>query len=142
MHSPALAFRERTTHARVALAALALTATAALVVPGAEALPPGGPVSTHNGAKVTLDRTSVKAGGRIRVTGTHWKAKGSRVQDGAQVTVKIDDRDILAIFPIRNKRFSGWVRIPKQVKAGRHWLRFLASDPATSVKSKTFRVRK
>ena len=142
MHPPTLALRERSAHARAALAVLVLTALAALAVPTARALPPGGPVSTKNGAKVKLDRTSVKAGGRIRVTGTNWKAKGSRVQDGAQVTVKIDDRDILAVFPIRNKRFSGWVRIPKQVKAGRHWLRFLASEPATSVKSKAFRVRR
>jgi hypothetical protein len=125
----------------VALVLLLPAALVALAVPVARAVPPGGPVSTHNGAQVRIDRTSVKAGGRIKVTGSNWKAKGSRVQDGAQVTVKIDDQDILAIFPIRNKRFSGWVRIPKQVKAGRHWLRFLASDPATSVKSKAFKVR-
>jgi hypothetical protein len=138
MPSPTLAVRERSSHVRVALVLLLL---AAVAVPAARAVPPGGPVSTHNGAKVRIDRTAVKAGGRIKVTGSNWKAKGSRVQDGAQVTVKIDDRDILAIFPIRHQRFSGWVRIPKQVKAGRHWLRFLASEPATSVKSKAFRVR-
>jgi len=123
--------------------ALALALTLALALASAAvAVPPGGPTSTHNGAKVALDRTSVKAGGRIKVTGTSWRSKGSRVQDGAQVTVKIDDRDILAIFPIKAKRFSGWVRIPKQVKAGRHWLRFLASEPATSVKSRAFTVRR
>lgn len=124
-------------HARTALAALALTVA---VAPVAGAIPPGGPAETHNGAKVRLDRKAVKAGGRIKVTGTAWKAKGSRTEDGATVTVKIDDRDILALLPIRNRRFSGWVRIPKQVKAGRHWLRFLAAEPATSVKSATFRV--
>jgi hypothetical protein len=144
MTSPTLALRERSSHARAALAVLLLTAAAAasvvLLAPGARAVPPGGPVSTHNGAKVKLDRRSVKAGGRIKVTGTGWRSEGSRVQDGAQVTVKIDDRDILAIFPIKGKRFSGWVRIPKQVKKGTHWLRFLASEPATSVKSKTFKV--
>lgn len=146
MTLPTLALRERSSHARAALVVLLLTAvaaaTVALLAPGARALPPGGPVSTHNGAKVKLDRRSVKAGGRIKVTGTNWKAKGSRVQDGAQVTVKVDDRDILAIFPIKDKRFSGWVRIPKQVGKGTHWLRFLASEPATSVKSKTFKVVK
>jgi hypothetical protein len=146
MSSPTLAFREQPSRARAALAILLLTATAAaaatLLAPGAGALPPGGPVSTHNGAKVKLDRRSVKAGGRIRVTGTGWASKGSRVQEGAQVTVKVDDRDILAILPIKDKRFSGWVRIPKQVKQGTHWLRFLASEPATSVKSKTFKVRR
>jgi hypothetical protein len=115
---------------------------AVTLAPAAIAVPPGGPTTISNGAKVRLDRTTVKAGGRIKVTGTAWRSKGSRIQDGAQVTVKIDDRDILAIFPIKAKRFSGWVRIPKQVKAGRHWLRFLASQPATSVKSTTFRVTK
>jgi hypothetical protein len=144
MTLPTLAPRERSSRARAALVVLVLTALAAAatvaLTPSARALPPGGPVSTHNGAKVKLDRRSVKAGGRIKVTGTDWKAKGSRVQDGAQVTVKIDDRDILAIFPIKDKKFSGWVRIPKQVKKGTHWLRFLASDPATSVKSKSFKV--
>ncbi|MCW2993623.1 MAG: hypothetical protein JWQ18_1118 [Conexibacter sp.] len=120
---------------------LAFALTLALV-PAALAVPPGGPTSTHDGAKVTLDRASVKAGGRIKVTGSSWRSRGSRVQDGAQVTVKIDDRDILAILPIKAKRFSGRVRIPKQVKAGRHWLRFLASDPATSVKSRSFTVKR
>src|ERR1044071_9078213 len=144
MPSPTLAFRERSSRARAALAVLVPIAVAAasiaLLAPGAGALPPAGPVPTHNGAKGKLDRRSAKAGGRGKVSGTGWKAKGSRVQDGAQVTVKIDDRDILAIFPIKDKRFSGWVRIPKQVRKGTHWLRFLASDPATSVKSKSFKV--
>src|SRR5690606_6696681 len=93
-----------------------------------------------NGAKVTLSVTKVKQGGAIRVTGTNWKAKGSRVTGKAEVTVKIDDRHIVAVFPIRNKKFSGVVRIPKQVKPGKHWLRFLAAEPATSVKSKPFTV--
>jgi hypothetical protein len=118
---------------------LAVTLAAALA-PAALAVPPGGPVPSQGAAKVRLDRASVKAGGRIHVTGTGWSAKGSRVQDGAQVTVKIDDREILAILPIKGRRFSGWVRIPRQVKGGRHWLRFLAAEPATSVKSRAFRV--
>jgi hypothetical protein len=134
-----LALRERFRRARTRVAALAVAVPAALA-PAALALPPGGPAATHNGATVRLDRTSVTAGGRIRVSGTQWKAKGSRVQDGAQVTVKLDDRDVLAILPIRDRRFSGWVRIPRPVAAGRHWLRFLASEPATSVKSKAFKV--
>jgi hypothetical protein len=139
MTSSTLVAHERLTRARVGLLALALAGTS-LAAPSALAVPPGGPAPTHNGAKVALDRASVKAGGRIKATGSKWAARGSRVQDGAQVTVKLDDRDILAIIPIENTRFSGWVRIPKQVKAGKHWLRFLASEPATSVKSKTFRV--
>ncbi|WCB95236.1 hypothetical protein DSM104299_03979 [Baekduia alba] len=131
---PALALRTRT-----ALAAAALAAAVTLA-PAASAIPPGGPAPTHNGAKVRLDRTAVKAGGRIKVVGTNWKSTSSRTVEGATVTVKIDDRDVLALLPIKGKRFFGWVRVPKQVKAGRHWLRFLASDPATSVKSATFKV--
>lgn len=123
-------------------AAAAVVASGALMVSQADALPPGGAVNRPNGAKVTLSVKQVKQGGVIRVVGTNWKAKGSRVSGKAEVTIKIDDRDILAVFPIKNKRFAGNVRIPKQVKPGRHWLRFLAAEPATSVKSPVFRVVK
>ncbi|WP_026910348.1 hypothetical protein [Patulibacter minatonensis] len=118
--------------------------TAALVLlPAAssEAVPPGGAVSRSNGASVTLSTTSVKRGGRIKVTGRNWKAQGSRTGNGKVVTIKLDDRDILAQIPIRNKRFSGYVTIPRPVAKGRHTLRFLASKPATSIKSKSFKVR-
>jgi hypothetical protein len=116
---------------------------AGLALPqGVGAVPPGGAKSKSNGAKVTISTTKVKAGGRIKVTGSNWKSKGSRVQKGATVTVKIDDGIILATFPIKNKKFSGYVTIPKQIKAGSHWFRFLAAKPATSVKSKTFKVTK
>jgi hypothetical protein len=117
------------------LAALALT-------PTATAIPPGGVKPQSNGAHVKLDRTTVTQGGRIKVTGTNWKAKGSRVSGRAEVTIKLDDRDILAILPIKGRRFSGYVRIPSPVKPGRHWLRFLAAAPSTSVKSRAFTVRK
>jgi hypothetical protein len=109
---------------------------------GASALPPGGVKNQSNGAKVSIGATKVKAGGRIKVTGSNWKSKGSRVQKGAQVTVKLDDGIIIGVFPIRSKKFSGYVTIPKQVKAGSHWLRFLAAEPSTSVKSKSFKVTK
>jgi hypothetical protein len=119
------------------LAAACLLATAG----GAVAAPPGGPVDSKNGATVKLHSSGVARGGRIKVSGTKWRSKGSRVSEGAVVTIKLDDRDILAILPIRNKRFEGYVRIPRQVKTGRHWLRFLAAEPATSVKSTRFTVR-
>jgi hypothetical protein len=119
--------------ATLGLAALALT-------PAATAIPPGGVHAQSNGARVKLDRTTVRQGGRIKVTGTSWKAKGSRLSARAEVTIKLDDRDILAILPIKGRRFSGYVRIPGPVKPGRHWLRFLAAEPATSVKSRTFTV--
>ncbi|MDO9354926.1 MAG: hypothetical protein Q7T55_14610 [Solirubrobacteraceae bacterium] len=109
---------------------------------GASALPPGGVKNQSNGAKVTIGASSVKAGGRLKVTGSNWKSKGSRVQSGAKVTVKLDDGIIIGVFPIKSKKFSGYVTIPKQVKAGSHWLRFLASEPATSIKSKSFKVTK
>jgi hypothetical protein len=134
-----LAVRESLRGARGRTLVLAVALPAALA-PVALAVPPGGPAPTRNGAKVKLDRTSVKAGGRIHVSGTRWASKGSRVQEGAQVTVKIDDRDILAILPLKGRRFSGWVRVPRQVNGGRHFLRFLAAEPATSVKSPSFRV--
>lgn len=126
---------------RVALVGAIVAIGAALVAP-AGAIPPGGPENHANGAKVSLDRTSVVQGGRIRVSGSNWKAKGSRNSNKAEVTIKLDDLDILAVFPIRNKRFSGWVPIPRQVRAGRHWLRFLAARPATSIKSKLFTVKR
>lgn len=127
------------------LSAAAVVASAAVGLAGslpapAHAVPPGGPSSTHNGAKVALDRTKVLAGARIHVTGKRWRSKGSRVQSGTVVTVKLDDRDIVAILPIRHRRFSGWVTIPAVVRPGRHWLRFLAAKPATSVKSRMFTV--
>ena len=124
------------------LVALTTIVAVACATPAAIAIPPGGPGTESHGAKVKLDRKRVAQGGRIKVTGTKWKAKRSRTSGKAEVTVKLDDRDILAVIPIKSKRFSGWVRIPAPVKAGRHWLRFLASDPATSVKSATFTVTK
>jgi hypothetical protein len=133
------------TRGRVLLATgTATAATAAvLLVPATQsgAVPPGGPNSQSNGASVSLDRSSVSRGGRIKVTGRNWKSKGSRSFSGKVVTIKLNDRDILAVVPIKNRRFSAWVRIPKQVRAGNYWLRFLAAKPSTSVKSKTFRVR-
>jgi hypothetical protein len=124
------------------VAAGAVTA-AVVLLPAApsEAIPPGGAVSRSNGASVKLSTTSVKRGGRIKVSGSNWKAKGSRTGNGKVVTIKLDDRDILAQIPIRNKKFSGYVTIPRPVAKGRHTLRFLASQPATSIKSKSFTVR-
>jgi len=109
---------------------------AALLIPaGAAAIPPGGPEPQAHGAHIKLDRATVHAGGRIHVEGWNWKAAGSRLYDSPVVTIKLDDLDILAIIKIRNKRFSGWVPIPKQVSRGKHWLRFLASEPPTSIRS-------
>jgi hypothetical protein len=135
----------RSRRLRVVAAVVTATAvgTAGVALPqGAGAVPPGGAKDQSNGAKVTVRATKVKAGGKIKVSGSNWKSKGSRVQKGAQVTVKLDDSTIVAVLPIKKKKFSGTVTIPKQVKAGSHWLRFLAADPATSIKSHTFKVTK
>lgn len=136
LRSPALLSHRLRMLAAVPLAALALT----LLAPAARAVPPGGPEDRSNGASVSISPLRVKQGGRIKVSGRNWKAKGSRVQSGAQVTIKLDDLDIVAVFKIKNKKFSGYVRIPRAVKPGRHWLRFLAAEPATSIKSKRFSV--
>lgn len=127
---------------RIGLAGAVVAAALAVASGPATALPPGGAVDITNGAKVTISAKRVVAGGKIRVVGTNWKSTGSRVYGRAVVTVKIDDADILATFPIRNKRFAGWVTIPRRVKPGNHWLRFLAAKPATSIKSPVIRVTK
>lgn len=134
--------RLRRAAATLGCATLGLGAGAVALPQGAGAIPPGGAKSKSNGASVTISTTKVKAGGRIKVTGSNWKSKGSRVQKGAKVTVKIDDNIILAVFPIKNQRFSGYVTVPKQIKAGKHWFRFLAAQPSTSIKSPTFTVTK
>jgi hypothetical protein len=132
---PLILIRRRRTVAAAVIAAACLGAGSV-----AEAIPPGGPVDNPHGAQVTLDRAAVKKGGQIKVTGTNWQARGSRLYQRPVVTVKLDDLDILAVIPIKQKRFSAWVTIPRPVKVGRHWLRFLAAEPATSVKSKPFTV--
>lgn len=131
-----------------------LAAAVSLVGAGsAAAIPPGGAVNRPQGAKITIGNpkakvVTVKQGGKILVTGTNWKAKGSRtckhkVKIRCQVvTIKIDDLHIVAVLPIRDKKFRGLVTIPKRVKTGRHTLRFLAAQPATSIKSRPFVVTK
>ncbi len=133
---------------------LAITAglSLAAAVP-ATAIPPGGAVNRPQGAKITIGNpkakvVAVKQGNKILVTGTNWNAKGSRtcrekVKIKCQkVTIKLDDLHIIAVLPIRNKQFRGLVTIPKRVKTGRHTLRFLAAQPATSIKSRVFTVTK
>lgn len=142
----------RTSPRRRLLTISAAACAVGFAVPAA-ALPPGGAVSRPQGAKVTIGNpkakvVTVKQGGKILVTGTNWKAQGSRIctkKDKTKcifVTIKLDDRDILAMLPIKNKQFRGLVTIPRQVKPGRHTLRFLASKPATSIKSRVFTVTK
>ncbi len=113
----------------------------------AQAVPPGGPDPSHNGAKVKLSKRTVKPGGTIRVSGRKFPASKG-------VTVKLDDDrvGIIAVFAISSKgRFSGKVKIPSKVlrilSPGKHWLRFLApasrvnGQSNTSIK-KTFRLKR
>lgn len=131
-----------------------LAAAASLIgAASAAAIPPGGAVSRPQGATVTIGNpkaktVTVKQGGKILVTGTNWKAQGSRtcknkVKIKCQVvTIKLDDLHIVAVLPIRNKQFRGLVTIPRRAATGRHTLRFLAAQPATSIKSRPFTVTK
>ena len=109
-------------------ATLVFAASLAVGVGAGEAIPPGGPGGTNKAATVTLSVTSVKQGGRIKVS-------GKKFPKSKTVTIKLDDQDILTTFRSTSSgTFSGWVTVPKKVKAGKHWFRFLAPSPATSVK--------
>jgi len=127
-----------------------LCAAALLLAVGAspaQAVPPGGPEPSHNGAKVKLSKRTVKPGGTIRVSGRRFPASKS-------ATVKLDDDrvGIIAVFAVNARgRFSGTLKIPRNVtriiRPGQHWLRFLApasrvnGQTNTSIK-KTFRLKR
>jgi hypothetical protein len=119
----------------------------AIAASPAQAVPPGGPNPSRNGAKVKLSKRTVKPGGSMRVSGRRFPASKS-------ATVKLDDDrvGIIAVFAINSKgRFSGTVTIPRNVLRilgpGKHWLRFLApasrvnGQSNTSIK-KTFRLKR
>ncbi|MEU9594706.1 hypothetical protein AB0D84_33980 [Streptomyces sp. NPDC048193] len=78
---------------------------------------------------VTLGTTTVKPGGEVPVTVTGFPAGGT-------LSVKLDDTTLLRQFPIGDDgSVSGSVTVPAAANAGgAHWLRFLAPDPATSLK--------
>ncbi|MFB8775915.1 hypothetical protein [Streptomyces broussonetiae] len=75
--------------------------------------------------------SSVKAGGKVsfRLTG---------FVEGQNVTVKLDDGAILAQWTDAvgaDGTFTGSMTVPADTAKGAHWLRFLAPDPATSLKA-------
>lgn len=121
---------------RSALIALLVTVTALAVgVSASQAIPPGGPGGTNKAARVTLNATTVKQGGRLKLTGTKFPKSKT-------VTIKLDDYDILATFKsTKTGTFTGYVTVPKKVKVGKHWFRSLAPGPPTSVKT-SFTVKK
>ncbi|WP_327181133.1 hypothetical protein [Streptomyces sp. NBC_01334] len=81
----------------------------------------------------------------VRLTGGASVTAGDKVAfglsgfvEGQTVTVKLDDTSILTRFGqavAADGTFSGSVTIPASTSAGAHWLRFLAPDPATSLKA-------
>ncbi|WP_405632053.1 hypothetical protein OG933_40325 [Streptomyces sp. NBC_00016] len=85
------------------------------------------------------------AGPAVRLTGGASVTAGDKVAfglsgfvEGQTVTVKLDDTSILTQFGkavAADGTFSGSVTIPASTSAGAHWLRFLAPDPATSLKA-------
>ncbi|WP_406010783.1 hypothetical protein OG440_35160 [Streptomyces sp. NBC_00637] len=81
----------------------------------------------------------------VKLTGGASVTAGNKVAftlsgfvEGQTVTVKLDDTSILAQFGkavAADGTFAGSVTIPASTSAGAHWLRFLAPDPATSLKA-------
>ncbi|NHC14131.1 alpha-2-macroglobulin family protein [Motilibacter deserti] len=92
------------------------------------------PSATPAAASATLGKTSVAAGGELTFSVSRFPA-------GQTLTVKLDDNAILKTFAIgANGSVNGSVTVPAGTKAGAHWLRFLAANPSTSVKSENFTV--
>ncbi|MEU1049827.1 hypothetical protein ABZ400_32400 [Streptomyces sp. NPDC005897] len=81
------------------------------------------------GASATITAgTRVAAGGRVsfRVSG---------FPSGQQLAVKLDDSEILGQWTVGSDgSYSGGVTVPADATKGAHWLRFLAPNPATTLK--------
>lgn len=86
-------------------------------------------------ASATTGATTVRAGGTLGFTVAGFPA-------GQKLTVKLDDDGILSQFTVKaDGTYAGSVTIPKDTAtSGSHWLRFLAPNPATSVKGAGFTV--
>ncbi|MFO6454086.1 MULTISPECIES: hypothetical protein [unclassified Aeromicrobium] len=118
--------------ARLLAAATLALATIGLAAP-ATALPPGGADPDTPGTSVTVGPTQVAPGDRLSFTVTGFPA-------GETVYVKIDDGtqcDEAAVHGAcvyhqqrisSSGSVSGSIAVPA-LKPGRHWLRFLASEP-------------
>ncbi|WEH38783.1 hypothetical protein [Streptomyces sp. AM 2-1-1] len=90
----------------------------------------GAPASASNasGAKAEITASEVQPGGKLHFKVTDFPA--SQV-----VTIKLDDDAILGQWDIDAQgSFEGDVEIPAEVTPGAHWLRFLAPNPATTLK--------
>ncbi|MEZ3179617.1 hypothetical protein KYY02_13265 [Streptomyces pimonensis] len=90
----------------------------------------GAPASATNaaGAKAEITADQVRPGGTLHITVTGFPA-------GEKVTVKLDDEAILGQWDIDDSGTrEGEVTVPVDTSAGGHWLRFLAPNPATTLK--------
>ncbi|WP_062645874.1 hypothetical protein [Streptomyces maremycinicus] len=106
-----------------------LTVTTASASPSPSPSPSSGPAADP--AVTLTGGASVTAGGKVAF-------RLSGFAEGQTVTVKLDDTAILTRFGeavAADGTFSGAVTIPASTSAGAHWLRFLAPDPATSLRA-------
>ncbi|WP_406099078.1 hypothetical protein [Streptomyces sp. NBC_01013] len=84
--------------------------------------------SDSRGAKAVITASQVQAGGQLHFVVTKFPA-------GRTVTIKLDDDAILGQWKADTKgSYEGEVTVPSGTPAGAHWLRFLAPDPATTLK--------
>lgn len=126
-----------------ALWAAAFAAVIGLGLPGvAHALPPGGPGANTPGTSSSVSPGSLRQGATIRFTLRGFPA-------GETVNVKIDDgvgysnttlQGAGVVYQQRiasNGTVSGSFQLPSFVRAGSHWLRFLASQQFTDAKGNT-----
>ncbi|MFI8191717.1 hypothetical protein ACIF8T_23400 [Streptomyces sp. NPDC085946] len=126
-----------------------LTVTAAAPAPTPAPTPPQTPkptpTPTQTPKPTPTPSPSTDTDPAVKLTGGSEVAAGGKVSftlsgfvKGQDITVKLDDGEILARWPDAVKAdgtFSGTVTVPASVPAGQHWLRFLAPAPATSLKA-------
>ncbi|MEU9093856.1 hypothetical protein [Streptomyces sp. NPDC048428] len=99
---------------------------AATPVPAASGAPAA--ASNSRGAKAEITAGQVQAGGTLHFAVTKFPA-------GRTVTVKLDDDAILGQWKTDAKgSYEGDVTVPAGTSTGAHWLRFLAPEPATTLK--------
>ncbi|USQ85068.1 hypothetical protein NFX46_15485 [Streptomyces phaeoluteigriseus] len=96
----------------------------------------GGSTSGGGGSSASASAT-VTAGSRV-VVGGEVSFRVTGFPAGERLTVKLDDVEIIGQWQGgigSDGSFSGSVTIPADTPVGAHWLRFLAPNPATSVKA-------
>ncbi|WP_326665114.1 hypothetical protein [Streptomyces sp. NBC_00385] len=108
------------------VSATGASGSTAAPVPAASGTP--ATASNSRGARAQIAADQVQAGGKLHFTVTKFPA-------GRTVTIKLDDDAILGQWKTDAKgSYEGDVTVPAEVPSGAHWLRFLAPDPATTLK--------